>query len=191
MLAGRVKLKTFVASAGIAFGVVVGGGWLAWEAGAEDRAAERAELEAAEQAAQAAEEAASLQAQALAVAEAQRRAENPAVTPGTVSPSAVAEEDAPPGRPVDQVLFRYAGQPLGDKKKKDVTRGRPYKVNVYQDAGHSTANRAKVDLDRDDAWDEKITFEDGGAITRKVSPQDDENYSQVFHWSGSEWVAAE
>jgi hypothetical protein len=49
-------------------------------------------------------------------------------------------------------------------------------------------NRAKIDLDRDDKWDEKWTF-DGTNISRKVSPNDDEDYSQEYDWNGSEWVA--
>lgn len=114
-------------------------------------------------------------------------AEVPAVAPAPPTPAPAVE---PVGRPVDQVVLGFVGTDLGSAKRKDVTKGKPFKVNVYQDEGHSTANRAKVDLDRDDKWDEKFTF-DGDAVSRKVAPADDEDYTQVFVWSGSEWVAAE
>lgn len=72
-------------------------------------------------------------------------------------------------------------------KKKDITKGRPYKINLYQDAGKNSVNRAKVDLDRDDKWDEKWTF-DGSNISRKVAPAADESYSESYVWNGAEWV---
>jgi hypothetical protein len=83
--------------------------------------------------------------------------------------------------------MRYAGKSLGSDKIKDATKGRPYKVNLYQDAGKSTMNRAKVDLDRDDKWDEKWTF-DGDAITRQVAPNDDDNYTETYMWDGNAWA---
>jgi len=108
-------------------------------------------------------------------------ADTPAVTP----PAAGADTKL---RDVDRFLTAWAGKDLGTKKRKDVTKGRPYKVNLYQDEGVGSVNRAKVDLDRDDKWDEKWTF-DGPNISRKVAPADDENYSQTSVWNGTEWVA--
>jgi hypothetical protein len=99
----------------------------------------------------------------------------------------VANGSGPSGREVDGVVLGYRGRALGSDKLKDVTAGRPYKVNVYQDAGKATANRAKVDLDRDDKWDEKFTF-DGDRVERQVAPQDDENYSETWLWDGSGWT---
>lgn len=96
--------------------------------------------------------------------------------------------ETPSTRDVDRVLFGWAGKDLGSKKKKDVTKGRPYKINLYQDDGKSSVNRAKVDLDRDDKWDEKWTF-DGTSISRKVAPADDESYSERYVWNGEDWVA--
>lgn len=102
-------------------------------------------------------------------------------------PAAPAPAVAAGARDVDALVLGYQGKDLGSDKAKDVTGGRtPYKVNVYQDAGHPTANRAKIDLDRDEKWDEKVTFEDG-KITRQVAPADDENYSQTFHWIDGTW----
>ncbi|HMV68423.1 MAG TPA: hypothetical protein PKA64_16360 [Myxococcota bacterium] len=95
---------------------------------------------------------------------------------------------APPavGRPVDADVLVWRGRDLGTDKRKDVTSGKPYKVNVYQDAGNATANRAKVDLDRDDKWDEKITFE-ADRVVREVAPADDEQYTETYTWDGSGW----
>ncbi len=120
----------------------------------------------------------------------QRSAPEPvaaAPAPAPQAPPSATPKPAPAaGRPVDRVVLGYQGRDLGTKKRKDVTKGKPFKVNVYQDDGHATANRAKADLDRDDRWDEKFTF-DGDEITRKVSPADDEDYSESFRWNGSDW----
>ena len=103
------------------------------------------------------------------------------------------EPDVPPAAPtpgmreLDRTLLAWADKDLGSAKKKDVTKGRAYKINLYQDAGKSSVSRAKVDLDRDEKWDEKWTF-DGTNISRKVAPADDENYNQSFVWNGTEWV---
>ncbi|MFT5686695.1 MAG: hypothetical protein ACI8RZ_007651 [Myxococcota bacterium] len=106
------------------------------------------------------------------------------VTSSTSSPpiAAVSSAAATP----EAVVMQYAGKDLGTSKKKDVTSGQPFKVNVYQDDGHSVVNRAKVDLDRDDKWDEKWTF-DGGTITRQIAPGDDESYTVTQHWDGATW----
>lgn len=92
------------------------------------------------------------------------------------------------GRPWDSFLVGKAGSNLGSDKVKDATGRTSYKVNLYQDAGQASMNRAKVDLDRDEKWDEKWTFAPDG-ITRQVAPNDDEQYSQTFLWSGGAWVA--
>lgn len=90
-------------------------------------------------------------------------------------------------RPWDSVLLGKAGTSLGTDKVKDATGGTPYKVNLYQDAGEATLNRAKVDYDRDEKWDEKWTYAPDG-ITRQVAPNDDEQYTLKYKWSGSAWV---
>ncbi|HUH04227.1 MAG TPA: hypothetical protein VML75_19650 [Kofleriaceae bacterium] len=92
-------------------------------------------------------------------------------------------------RDVDQALLKWQGKSLGGDKKKDAIKGRSYKVNLYQDAGHSVMNRAKIDLDRDDKWDEKWTF-DGDNIARQVAPNDDEKYTLSFDWTGTDWKPA-
>ncbi len=98
----------------------------------------------------------------------------------------VPEKPEAGGSQIDAEILTYVGQDLGEPKKKDVSSGKPYKINVYQDEGHSTANRAKVDLDRDDKWDIKVTFDE--AISRKLSSQDDENYDVEEIWNGEGWA---
>lgn len=117
----------------------------------------------------------------------------PVPVPAPVAPAPVAAAPDAPAMPdgareVDTVVLFYADKAIGTDKLKDVTKGKAFKVNVYQDDGKATANRAKVDLDRDDKWDEKFTF-DGGTITREVAPADDENYTEKYHWDGKGWVA--
>jgi hypothetical protein len=116
------------------------------------------------------------------------RTVKPSPEPAPTGQAQVAPKPGGVLRASDEAVMRYGGQDLGTSKKKDVSKGKPYKINVYQDDGNATANRAKVDLDRDDKWDEKWTF-DGDSIQRKVAPADDENYTEVTLWTGTEWVA--
>ncbi|MFT4978029.1 MAG: hypothetical protein ACI8S6_003937 [Myxococcota bacterium] len=107
-------------------------------------------------------------------------------TPAVAVAVAVAVAAAP--ETAEAIVLSWQGRALGSEKRKDIESGKPFKINLYQDSGHTTVNRAKVDLDRDDRWDEKWTF-DGTTITRQVSPSDDENYSEELTWSGSAWTA--
>jgi hypothetical protein len=113
----------------------------------------------------------------------------PAVPEPDTPPTSRAEASSPV-REVDRVVMGWKGKDLGADKKKDVTKGRGYKVNLYQEEGKTSVNRAKIDLDRDDKWDEKWTF-DGETVSRKVAPADDESYTEESVWDGSGWVAAE
>ncbi len=96
--------------------------------------------------------------------------------PASATQAAMAQQ------PWIAVVLSYQGRDLGSAKLKDVSEGQRFKVNVYQDEGNSTANRAKVDVDRDDKWDQKWTF-DGATVSVKIAPADDEDYSQQGHWS--------
>lgn len=108
----------------------------------------------------------------------------PAAEPAT---QAVANTANSKLRAWDKVVFDNQGRNLGSDKLKDVSKGQSWKVNLYQDAGQASMNRAKVDLDRDDKWDEKYTLE-AGTILRQVAPADDENYTETYRWSGTDWV---
>jgi hypothetical protein len=99
---------------------------------------------------------------------------------------AVADPSLPSGDPVADAIMTHLGQALGSPKLKDTTSGQSFKVNVYQDEGFAIANRAKVDLDRDDKWDEKWTW-DEGTVSRQIAPSDDENYSVTEEWSVGSW----
>lgn len=112
---------------------------------------------------------------------------SPNQTPDPSPAPAPVPAGGPSERPVDVAVMQWRGKNLGAAKKKDVTKGKPFKVNVYQDAGKSEVNRVKLDLDRDDKFDEKWTF-DGDSITRQVAPNDDESYTETYVWSGDAWV---
>ncbi len=92
-----------------------------------------------------------------------------------------------PARAWDAEVIAWSKKSISGDKQKDVSRGKPYKINVYKEAGHSMVNRAKVDINRNDKWDEKYTFEDG-TITLEVAPADDESYTKTYHWTGSAWL---
>ncbi len=176
MLAGRMKRKHFFLLAGLATVLVVGGLLATGVVGGLFLATTEAE---------------SVKPTARPAAQ---PAVNPAFAPQSPSPAVAPDNpgkpptiNGPSERDVDKDVMRWAGKDLGSKKLKDVTKGRPYKVNVYQDSGNSTMNRAKVDLNRNDKWDEKWTF-DGSNISRKVAPADDENYSETYVWNGSAWT---
>lgn len=83
-------------------------------------------------------------------------------------------------RDLDKEIMAAATRNISADKVKDAIRGRSWKVNLYKDAGKTEVNRAKVDLDRDDKWDEKWTWESDG-ILREVAPNDDEIYTEKFH----------
>ncbi len=112
------------------------------------------------------------------------------------------EEPAPVGggrvvlghglREVDREAFSWQGRTLRSEKVHDATKSKdtPYKINVYRDPGHTTVTRLRIDLDRDDRWDEKWTF-DGEAVRRLIAPADDEHYTQTFTWAGNGWAAAD
>lgn len=109
----------------------------------------------------------------------------PTTPPPAVEPPAPAEGGTPP-RQVDRITLGFRGKDLRTDKWKDATKGEPYKVNLYQDPGFATTNRAKLDLDRDDKWDEKWTF-DGENVVREVAPADDEKYTERYSWTGEAW----
>ena len=118
--------------------------------------------------------------------------DEPAIAEHSPQPSSAASSSTSTATPASSteshtvVVMGFIGQDIGASKRKDVTTGRTFKVNVYQDDGHSTVNRAKVDLDRDDKWDEKWTF-DGESITRQIAPADDESYTTTQFWDGANW----
>lgn len=95
---------------------------------------------------------------------------------------------APDGlRDLDRRILDLVGRGIGGSKVKDAFPGETWKVNVYQDSGFAKPNRLKLDLDRDDNWDEKWTF-DGDEVKRQVSPDDDgSSYPDEYRLAGDRW----
>ncbi len=109
---------------------------------------------------------------------------NEAAAPVPTDPDA-AHVDLP-ARAYDSEVLAWKDRTASGGKLKDVSKGKPYKINVYQDDGASHVNRAKVDVNRNDKWDEKYTFEPA-KITLQRAPADDEKYTETYHWTGSGW----
>ncbi|HEY9072194.1 MAG TPA: hypothetical protein VIV61_18180 [Candidatus Ozemobacteraceae bacterium] len=83
---------------------------------------------------------------------------------------------AVPLRPMDLEILAAAAANISGDKVKDAIRGRPWKVNLFRDAGQQKVNRLKIDLDRDDKWDEKWSWDPEG-LQRQIAPADDEQYT--------------
>ena len=109
----------------------------------------------------------------------------PTPTPPEPTPTPSGQEMA--ARAWDADVIAWSKKTISGDKQKDVSKNKPYKINVYREAGHATVNRAKVDVNRNDKWDEKYTF-DGNTITLEIAPADDENYTKTYHWTGSAWL---
>lgn len=92
-------------------------------------------------------------------------------------------------RPMDAEILAAADANISGDKAKDAIKGHAWKANLYKDAGESRVNRVKVDLDRDDKWDEKWTWKNGG-VTREVASKDDEAYDRMFSLdkTGKAWL---
>jgi hypothetical protein len=117
--------------------------------------------------------------------------------PRTVAePHAAAREAAPPAdreeRPTASdyraAVLQASERTLSSDRIKDAFRGRSYKVNFYGDPGGGRVKRAKVDLDRDEKWDEKWTFDGEGGVKREVAPADDEQYTESYRLVAGKWV---
>ncbi len=113
----------------------------------------------------------------------------PLVAPPEVSKQQASGKIKTPLRELDRELLKIATQAQAAKasKGKDVFPDRPYKVNLYVEEGRVV--RAKVDLNRNNKWDEKWSFEPDGDIKRQVSPEDDDtNYTLNYKVAGDSWV---
>jgi hypothetical protein len=108
----------------------------------------------------------------------------PQPTPDQAKPTAKADL---PARDYDAEVIAWKDKSIASDKEKDVSKGKSYKINVYKDAGQTNVNRAKVDVNRNDKFDEKYTFEPG-KITLQRAPADDEQYTETYHWTGSGWT---
>jgi hypothetical protein len=103
------------------------------------------------------------------------------------------ETDGAPLRAMDTRILERATRPISGDKVKDAFPGESWKVNLYRDVGHAGVNRLKIDLDRDEKWDEKWSFESGDRqeVKRQVAPNDDEGYTLEFRLRNNRWVSKE
>lgn len=110
--------------------------------------------------------------------EQQRRASEAESRPNT--PATAQTAALPAGaialRPMDVEILAAAAANISGDKVKDAIRGRPWKVNLFKDAGQAKVNRLKIDLNRNDKWDEKWSWDPEG-LQRQIAPADDEQYT--------------
>jgi hypothetical protein len=117
----------------------------------------------------------------------------PASDPGTAAKPAKPEPPAKDlkadlhARTWDAEVIAWKDKTIAGDKEKDVSKGKAYKINVYKDAGKTNVNRVKVDINRNDKFDDKYTFEPG-KITLQRAPADDEQYTETYHWNGNGWT---
>jgi len=176
-LAGNMKLKNFVLIAVAAVALGSFGLYAACSGKHEDKAEKQKE-------------------------EAQKRASAAALTPDAapapvpVDAQAPSVAPTPPAGPVDlaarewdTAVIAWKGRAINSDKLKDAIKGKSYKVNLYKDAGSSTVDRAKIDINKNNKWDEKISFK-GDEITLERAPNDDESYTEKYHWNGTGWIKA-
>ncbi|MBP7632529.1 hypothetical protein KBA41_00045 [Candidatus Ozemobacteraceae bacterium] len=100
----------------------------------------------------------------------------PAAPATTTNPDAKLPAGFVAVRPMDVEILAAAAANISGDKVKDAIRGRPWKVNLFKDPGQAKVNRVKIDLDRDDTWDEKWSWDPEG-LQRQVAPADDEQYT--------------
>lgn len=83
----------------------------------------------------------------------------PAAPATTTNPDAKLPAGFVAVRPMDVEILAAAAANISGDKVKDAIRGRPWKVNLFKDPGQAKVNRVKIDLDRDDTWDEKWSWD--------------------------------
>lgn len=108
--------------------------------------------------------------------------------PASAAPATTAEGE--PLRPMDREILDRVAKGISGDKAKDAVPGRPWKVNLYRDPGDAGVSRAKIDLNRNERWEEKWTFESKGGqsvVKRQVAPADDEKYTVEYRLDGDHW----
>jgi hypothetical protein len=90
-------------------------------------------------------------------------------------------------RPYDAEALAWRTKSITGGKAKDVAKGRPFKIDAYEDAGSPTVNRVKVDANRNNKWDDKITFKPNEIVLERA-PADDEKYTETYTWNGAGWT---
>lgn len=191
-LAGNMKLRNFVLLAIIAVGAGSAGLYMACS-GKKNTEAEKAEK--AERHREKEERAKAKEAGSAVMAKPPGTAPDAATAPVPSTPSAPPVTAPGPkadlaARPYDAEAIAWKGKAISGDKVKDASHGKPYKINVYKESGGTTASRLKIDLNRNEKWDEKISFDKDGTITLERAPADDEKYTETYHWNGTGWMKA-
>jgi type IV secretory pathway VirB10-like protein len=116
-----------------------------------------------------------------------KKAEAPPAPAPAPAPVPVADTKSDlAARPHDAEVLAWKDKSIPGDKEKDTSKGKAYKVAVYKDAGKTNVNRAKVDLNRNGKDDEKYSFEPD-KITLQRAPADDEKYTETYRWNGTGW----
>ena len=92
-----------------------------------------------------------------------------------------------PLSPRDEAILARVRQGVSGDKVKDAIKGAAYKVNLYNEAGKI---RAKVDLNRNEKWDEKWSFESTNpdeGVKRQIATKDDEVYDLEYRLDAGHW----
>jgi hypothetical protein len=178
MLAGRMRLSNFLILLVVLGGVGIGGLYFACRGSGGDSQADPKGDDK----------------KPVVSTPAETKPPDPAPAPAEVKPAPPAGKklestDDLAARDYDSEVIAWKDKTITGDKQKDVSKGKPYKIDVYRDKGAKTVNRAKVDLNRNNKFDEKYSF-DIGKITLQRAPADDENYTETYHWSGTGWVKA-
>jgi hypothetical protein len=80
------------------------------------------------------------------------------------------------------------GQKTENGPKWRIKEGRvAVEVRCDEGKGYTYWNRAKIDYNGNKKAEEQWSVKDG-KITRRVSPGDDENYTEIYHLEGETWV---
>jgi hypothetical protein len=120
----------------------------------------------------------------------------PVITPPTTTNTANTNSNDPLVlMDVHKEILRLQQQPLTVEGAKNTGEGLQWRVKDNgitvefrsdTNKGSTTWNRAKVDYNGNKKYDERWDFK-GNTITRRVSPNDDENYTDSYVKSGDAW----
>jgi hypothetical protein len=114
--------------------------------------------------------------------------ENPAGNTNSSDPLALTD--------VHKEIMRLQQQPLTSEGVKNTGEGLQWRVKDNgitvefrsdTNKGSTTWNRAKVDYNGNKKYEERWDFK-GDTVRRRVSPADDENYTDEYHKNGDQWA---
>ncbi len=113
----------------------------------------------------------------------------------TTAAGTVTTAAAGTGRVIDATVLELLKSPLSNGvddggSLKYRVKNNPAVIELRSDTakGFKTWNRVKVDIDGDKNIDEKWTIDATGVIERQVSPADDNNYTEKYKLTGTQWV---